>query len=227
MSHPILRGIGGLVALVLALALGGCTSGATAIVRTFSEVISGGDAAANAPINPSLRYLRAVLDGRTALLVLGYVDADARGPIEVWYSAEREVLRLQNGRLVGAAGLTTEWRNVEVPELPAWAAMTHAARAGAPLGWTRVRDVMPGYRFGLRDALLLRETQPPARHGLLGVDPARLTWFEEAVEAGSAESLPLARYAVDFSGGREVVVYGEQCIAPTLCFSWQRWPVGK
>jgi len=27
------------------------------------------------------------------------------------------------------------------------------------------------------------------------------------------------------SDGAEAVVYGEQCLAPELCFTWQRWPV--
>jgi len=32
--------------------------------------------------------------------------------------------------------------------------------------------------------------------------------------------LPPARYAVDIRGGGETVVYGEQCLAPNLCFTW-------
>ena len=199
----------------------------TAALQTFKAGIWGNDVTANALLNPAFRYLRVVVDGNAALLVLAYVDADAHGPIDVWFSGQREALRLQNGRLVGVSGLSTEWREVRNPELPPWAALTHATRAGIPLRWVRERDVMPGYRFGVRDALSLRESQPPPRHGLQGIDPAHLTWFEETVEAGSPEPLPLARYAVDFSGGREVVVYGEQCVAPTFCFSWQRWPVGQ
>jgi hypothetical protein len=223
MSRTLFRGLFRSGALVLVLGLTGCagTSGLNAIVGTLGQVIANDDLAAKVPINPALRYLRFVIDGHTGLFVQGYEDADAGGPIEVWYSAQREVVRFQNGRLLDAVGLTIEWRSVQIPVFPAWSVL---ANIGAPLHWARVRDVMPGYRAGVRDALWLRVTQPPSRHNLVGVKPGSVTWFEETVEGGD---LPLARYAVDFSGGREVVVYGEQCLSPTVCFSWQRWPVGQ
>jgi hypothetical protein len=97
---------------------------------------------------------------------------------------------------------------------------------------------MPGYRFGLRDAMSLRVIPQPRRSELQGMDPQRLTWFEERVESGQVAGLaevfgnnigadavlPPARYAVDIRDGKEIVVYGEQCLAPDLCFAWQRWP---
>ena len=42
--------------------------------------------------------------------------------------------------------------------------------------------------------------------------------------AAKQDQLPPARYAVSFQEGGEVIVYGEQCLGPKLCFSWQRWP---
>jgi hypothetical protein len=146
------------------------------------------------------------------------------------------VLRLQNGRLVGAVGLTTEWRDVFLPELPSWSAL---ARGDQAFRWTRTRDVMPGYRFGVKDALSLRVVAESKRSELLGLDPQRLTWFEETVESAQVArfagifssgvaadaALPPARYAVDFRDGQETVVYGEQCLTSELCFTWQRWPV--
>jgi hypothetical protein len=97
---------------------------------------------------------------------------------------------------------------------------------------------MPGYRFGVKDALSLRVVSEPKRSELKGLDPQRLTWFEERVESGPVARfsavfggrstvdipLPPARYAVDLQGGLETVVYGEQCLARDLCFTWQRWP---
>ena len=211
------------------------------------------DASADrARLNPNFRYLRVTIEGRVALLALGDVDEHPQGPIEVWYSAEREVLRFQNGRLVGATGLTTEWRNVFLPELPAWSALV---RAEAPLRWVRTRDVMPGYRYGVRDALALSVAPQPGKSALRDVDPQRLTWFEERFEPAAQPdaALPPARYAVQFarpnhpapqSGaphhpgaqgappllgeeGKGTVVYGEQCLAPKVCFTWQRWPAGS
>src|SRR5471030_2542976 len=221
--------------LSLVAALSGCSSASNAILQTLPNVYGRKASVDDARLNPNFRYLRVTIGGRPVLLVLGNVDSHPQGPIEVWYSAGREVLRLQNGRFVGAVGLTTEWRGVSFPELPSWSA---AARADQGILWTRTRDVMPGYRFGVKDELSLRVVAEPKRSELKGLDSQRLTWFEERVEPGpvrglsavfgntlAADSvLPPARYAVDFRNGQETVVYGEQCLAPKLCFTWQRWP---
>ena len=131
----------------------------------------------SAKLNPDFRYLRVTIAGRTALLVLGYEEKDPRGPIEVWYSSGREVLRLQNGRLAGISGLPVEWRAVRLPDLPPWSSL---AAAGKPFPWVRVRDVMPGYRYGVRDALTLGVAPaPPATNGRhpcnCGASPSKAT----------------------------------------------------
>lgn len=222
--------------LSLVFALSGCSTASDAILQTLPYAYGRNPGVDSAKLNPNFRYLRLTVRGHVALLALGYVDNDPHGPIEVWYSAEREVLRLQNGRIAGAVGLTTEWRNVGLPALPSWSAAEHAGR---PIAWTRTRDVMPGYRFGVKDALLLLVVEAPGRSALLGLDPQALTWFEERDGSGARgglsgilgdsaatdTALPPARYAVDFAGGTETVVYGEQCLAADLCFTWQRWPV--
>jgi hypothetical protein len=222
--------------LSLVVTLSACSAGSNAILQTLPYTYGRNPGVDSARLNPNFRYLRVTVGGRVVLLALGNVDSHPQGPIEVWYSAEREVLRLQNGRLVGAVGLTTEWRDVSLPELPSWSA---AARADQAYLWTRTRDVMPGYRFGVKDVLWLRVVAEPNRGELQGLDPERLTWFEERTESwsgallpavfgdGPAAGIPLppARYAVDLQAGRETVVYGEQCLAPKLCFTWQKWPV--
>lgn len=233
-SYVTIRALAAVLSLVAALS--GCSTAGNAILQTLPYAYGRSPGVDNARLNPNFRYLRLTIGGRVVLLALGDVDSHPRGPIEVWYSAEREVLRLQNGRLAGAVGLTTEWRNVALPELPPWSV---AARADRAFRWTRTRDVMPGYRFGVNDVLSLRVVEAPQRSALQGLDAQRLTWFEERIESGrvaglsavfgdgtGAEAvLPPARYAVDLQGGQETVVYGEQCLAPELCFTWQRWPV--
>jgi hypothetical protein len=222
--------------LSLVAALSGCSSASNAILQTLPYAYGRNPGVDNARLSPNFRYLRVTIGGRVVLLAQGNMDSDPQGPIEVWYSAEREVLRLQNGRLVGAVGLTTEWRNVTLPELPSWSAVARGDRA---IRWTRTRDVMPGYRFGVKDELSLGLIGAPQRSALQGVEPQRLTWFEERVESGSVvwlsgifggsvgadPVLPPARYAVEFQGDQATVVYGEQCLAAKLCFTWQRWPV--
>lgn len=220
-----------IVLLALSLLLVACASGGSAIVQTLQNVWGSAPDVSQARLNPNFRYLRVVVEGNIVLLALGYTDAHPQGPVEVWYSAEKEVIRLQNGRLVGASGTTTEWHSVSLPELPAWSA---AAKSDTPIRWIRTRDVMPGYRFGIRDALVTHVVEPPSRSQLLGIDPNSLVWFEESYETsgsraantsgGSSERLPVAKYAVALSQGTGSVVYAEQCLAPDLCFSWQRWP---
>lgn len=218
----------------LACVVSACTSDMGALVQTARSVITSDSAIDSAQLNPQFRYLRVTISGRAVLLVLGYVDQHPQGQIEVWYSAEREVVRLQNGRVVGAIGLITEWRNVLLAQVPSWSAV---AKTQAPVNLTRMRDVMPGYRFGVKDALVLSVIPAVRQSALQGIDPQGLTWFEERVQpevrAGYTEALrtafsvekllPPARYAVDLQEAREVVVYGEQCLAPDLCFTWQRW----
>jgi len=209
-----------------------------AVVQSVRTAVQGEPGVDAARLDPRFRYLRITVEGGVGFLALGNVESHPQGPIEVWYSAKREVLRFQNGRLVGAVGLQTEWRAVSLPDLPSWSAL---AQAREPVPWVRVRDLMPGYRFGVRDALVLRVTAPPGKTALLGLDPRSLTWFEERFQAeplaGSRtilpavlsddRALPPARYAVELRDGRETVVYGEQCLAPELCFTWQRWNVVK
>ena len=209
-------------ALACAGLLAGCADSTSAFLQTFQQMWRGSASADDAAIDPRYRYLRVTLEGRVAVLALGFLDAHPRGPIEVWYSSGREVLRLQNGRLIGASGMPVEWREVRLPDLPPWPAL---AAAGKPYSWERVRDVMPGYRYGVRDALTLSVAPAPPASDLRGMDPQRLVWFEERADPGAAgiEALPPARYAVE----GETAVYGEQCIAPNWCFSWQRWPAGE
>jgi len=209
-------------ALACAGLLAGCAESTTAFLQTFQRALSGGPSADDVAIDPRYRYLRVTIEGRAGLLVLGFIDAHPLGPIEVWYSGEREAFRLQNGRMVGISGVPVEWREVRLPDLPPWPSL---ARAEKPTSWVRVRDVMPGYRYGLRDALVLSVVPAPPTSALAGIDPQQLIWFEEVAGTGPSgmEPLPPARYAVD----GETVVYAEQCFAPDRCFSWQRWPAGR
>ena len=212
--------------ILFAAAAGGCASGGDAIFETAQSLIARDKGIDNAKLNPDFRYLRVTISGRVVLLALGYLDAHPQGTIEVWYSADREVVRLQNGRVVGAVGLTTEWRTVVLPDLPEWPTLASSAER---IQWSRTRDVMPGYRYGLRDPLSLRTIPAPEKTALQGLDSKDLTWFEErfAGDGSSKTALPAARYAVQIASGQGVVVYGEQCLSPQMCFTWQRWPAGR
>lgn len=216
----------------------GCSTESEAIFRSFNAAVFQDSAVDSAPLNPNYRYLRVTANGgRIALLVLGYIDKSTDGPVEVWYSGERETLRLRNGRVVSAAGMPTEWRNVILPPLPDWPVLV---RSNSPVVWSRLRDVMPGYRMSVRDTVTLQPSRPPRDTELKGVDPSDLAWFEERTGAREGldlewlqgtfvpeNALPAARYGISVNAGAATVVYGEQCLDWDFCFAWQRWPAAR
>lgn len=181
-----------------------------------------------ARLNPRFHYLRVTIHDSWIFMASGTPNIDAPGTTGVWYSADRVVLRFQDGRLVAAIGTPTEWRQVTLPQLPPWEVLAGETK---PVSWIRTRDVMPGYRYGIRDHLLLQRIPPPSNSNLKGIDPHSLVWFEERLEStddvtGYDNHLPPARYALDTSN-THAIVYGEQCLSPDFCFAWQRWPADQ
>ncbi|MDO9405007.1 MAG: hypothetical protein Q7T87_13325 [Polaromonas sp.] len=208
--RPALLGL-----LALCSVLAACTSSrSSSIIETARTAFESTPDPTNDQLNPAIRYLRTVTNGRILLLALGYIDSDRFGPIEVWYSGGGEVLRIQNGHVVGMTGTAQEWREVRLSGMPAW------PQPPAVATFTRVRDTMPDYRFNVTDDMTLRATQPPAKSNLVRLNPADLRWFEAVDKAGR---LPLTRIAVS-GNAPGTAVYGEQCISPTLCVTWQQWP---
>jgi hypothetical protein len=209
---------------LLALSLSACSS-FTNYVSTVKQIAGVGQRADDSKLEPAYRYLRVTVSGNSTFVLLGDIDKLPDGAVEVYYSSTGEVLRFQNGRLAGAIGLTTEWRRVAFLDTPKWA----VAADGKATEWTRIRDEMPGYRYGVEDRVSIRKIAPPNKTSLLDLSPESLTWFEETVIQGktTGDHLPVARYAVSFAGNRETVVYGEQCLSTHLCLAWQQWDTRK
>ncbi|WP_027730617.1 YjbF family lipoprotein [Variovorax paradoxus] len=169
---------------------------------------------------PEFSYLRATFEGRTVFLVLGYVDPHPEGPTEVWYSGSGETVRLRNGRLVATAGLTTDWRAVRLANTPAWAKATTTTTTR----FQRERDLMPGYRSGIRDDIEQRPIEPPTDSLLAGRPASSLRWIEERSSTRPASaSLPPARFGLAQVGDKLEAVYSEQCLSRDLCLSFERW----
>jgi hypothetical protein len=205
---------------LIVLTLPAC--GHTPVSRTLFEAVGIGKNVDALNLNPNLRYLRVTVRGRVVLMVLGYVDPSPEGNIEVWYSSEGEVIHLQNGRVVATTGLETDWRSVKSHALPGWKDVL----ARAPLEYTRKRDEMPGYRYGITEKVVLSAVRVPSNAKLIGMQARDYRWFEETVIAAPG-GLPSARYALKVSDGVTRVVYGEQCLSADLCFSWQIWPAAQ
>ncbi len=173
-------------------------------------------------LNPGLRYLRVTVRGRVVLMVLGYVEPSTEGEINTWYSAEGEVIHLQNGRIVGTAGLETDWRAVRNASLPTWKDMI----ARPAVTYRRERDEMPGYRFGIAETVSLYPVPAPSNAKLVGLTVEGLRWYEEAV-LGQPDGLPSARFALLANDGNPLVIYAEQCLSQNLCLAWQIWAAAK
>lgn len=170
-------------------------------------------------LDPAFRYLRVQVGRRELFVALGYVEQHADGPIEVWYSPTREVLRLRDGRLIGASmSFGADWLSVSFANLPRW------NEIGDETFFERNRDVSPGYRYGIKEKMFIRRVPAPADSNLQLLPAASLIWFEEQAVNGD---LPAARYGVDMSQASPQVIYAEQCLSPETCFSWQRWQPEK
>lgn len=211
--------------LALLACLTGCAvePASQAMVDAYRLMRSEGAAQQSAArLNPNFRYLRVQIGEREVFMALGYVDQLPDGPVQVWYSAEADVLRLRDGRVVGATMKSgTDWLSVTFAHLPSWEAVGSQAMFDRVV-FDRVRDVSPGYRYGIKENLLIRRIAPPDDSQLKLVPASALSWFEETVQ-GDTSGRP-ARYAVSLDGAAHRVVYAEQCLSSEYCFSWQSWP---
>lgn len=210
--------------LLSLLFLSACSSlKSNPVLPLFTHLTNTGDKSEPTHFSPSFHYLRVALNDRVIFMASASPTAAIKNGVSVWYSADREVLRFQNGRLIAAVGALHEWRSVTIPALPEWEVLSKQTQ---PLKWTRIRNVMPGYHYELQDKLVLYRIETPSNSRLKTIQPNNLVWFEEQFESTeeTPHSLPKARYAVEIKDGHAQVIYAEQCIATELCFSWQQWP---
>lgn len=199
--------------------LSGCSSGTSALVDVVKLTVRP-PAADSVELNPSFSYLRTTIGKNVALLVLGYVDTTPQPETEVWYSGDKETIRLWHGRLAGTGGLSTDWRSVRFTDVPTW-----RSALNGPASYRRQRDVMPGYTVDVREQVQIVPIAPPEKSSLVKVTPQSLQWFEERTTSeGQVPALPPARFAVDLSGPQERVVYSEQCLSASFCLTFQTWP---
>lgn len=217
----------------MTIGLVGCASSSTPLADVLaavtSEKFASGDVSdltTQPKPDPLYRYLRIEVAGRaSALLVLGYVDAHPQGNIEVWYSAKREIIKIQNGRIVGTTGLETDWRAVRFPSAPpVWTEVSASSNI-----YPRLRDEMPGHRYTIADRVELTPWQgvPPVTMpaSLRGEQSRAYRWFRETTLSNTESPLPPSWFAWGMHRGQSTVVYSEQCLSAVLCLKLQRWPV--
>lgn len=175
--------------------------------------------------DPRFDFLRVDVSNRSAaVLILGSVEAHPGGEVKVWYSGLREVIKTQNGRIIGTYGLEVDWFNVVwSPMPPAWSAV-----GSQEIYFQRVHDEMPGYRYAVSDQVELKRWHgvPPIKLPV-SLPPelaAKLTWFSETSVSSTHQALPTAWYAWGVHQGRPAMIYSEQCLSVTFCLKLQLWP---
>jgi len=171
-------------------------------------------------LKPGFEYLLIEIDGRKTAMALGsrevLVQQGQEKVHERWYSGQREMIHMVNGRLHTAVGLTVEWRHQRSTP-PTWGAV---GQTQDKLTWGRELDIMPGYRFGQTDHVQTRVSSAPKGAPIL---PSDALWFSDWVRSPQ----PLGEdwvFAQHFALHQGKVVYSEQCLAPTVCFKFQ--PLG-
>lgn len=204
--------------LVYLMVLAGCTPSATALYDSV-RLVRG---AASDPVQtgaadtPLLTITHP--DGRQTRMALGYSEgapAPLQGQTDVWFSSDGALLKLWRGRIVGTAGWPVDWLAVRLPALPQWSELPTGG-----LRYVRERDVMPAYRYGLRDSLHMRALAPsdPRLTALPAGLATSSAWFEEAHDEGP---WPPSLFAVATALPQQPVVYSRQCLAPSHCIELQ------
>jgi len=211
--------------LVFLISISGCNS-VTPVVDTFNALTGLGQNSVNYQAN--IEYLEVSVNGRKATLALGYrtfpkpsyltknsntdqsaIYSNDQRTHEYWYSARREMLELVDGRIESVMGMTTEWRQ-NLNTSPSWSEITNSNG----LGWTRIRDVMPNYQYGLID-LMYSEPISKVPQNIKGI-PSDAQWFKEQVESKNELTHPW-KYTQYFASYKGKVIYSEQCVSRDLC----------
>lgn len=196
----------------VSLGLTACSPTLRAGWQTVEQAWAAPTAVRHSKLDPALRYLLVHHQDREALLVWVGDEPGPLGPTRVWVGADGVVLRTAQGRLVGVAEPTRQWRLIRQDPPP---------ESGPSSTVTHTIDMQPGHRLGLRVPLqrrMLSSAPQPTRW--LG-DATGLRWEEERpVDA----TLPPLWHALDAQGQ---VVYGQRCLAADWCLSWQVWPTDR
>lgn len=174
------------------------------------------------PQHPDLEFMRLSRSGSVAYLALGYRE----GAVEHWYSADRIVLRLDDGRIAQWLGAPVEWRAAALQQRPTWSRL---AQAGEPLTWQRRHDEMPGYRYGVIDEIESHRVHAgPVGVPDLNVVPGQtLVWVREEVRSTLVDGSAWTHdqwFALAGQADRWQVLWSRQCVAPEWCFEIQPLP---
>jgi len=167
---------------------------------------------------PGFEYLAIELNGRKTHMALGYRLYEDNAIHEYWYSGEREMLHMANGRIVEVQGMTNEVR-ATTKDVPSWQAIADSSQY---LVWSREKDVMPGYRYGLVEYVISQKVTPTAKERDV-IKNENALWVEEEVKSKTADGKEWI-YRELFAIVNNQAIFSQQCVSERLCFRLQ--PLG-
>ncbi len=196
-----------------------------------------------AHLKNDLTYLRANINGLEVLLVKGYVDSSLQGPVDVWYSSDGSVMRIQHGRYLGSIGFDQNWHEVSRNDAPNLdmllnSVMSPSNNPNTPIVNTKKYFstqsyvVMPSYLV-MRDERIssVLSASPPEsipssfKKYLQNKD---LIWVFESPQPSDIFKRKGGSFAwygfVKNTGGFEQVI-GQQCLSKESCITWMPWPI--
>jgi hypothetical protein len=187
------------------------------------------------PLNPNFRYLKVEANGQPALLVLGYVDTKNNIQHDVWYSAFKEAIEINRGRLANTEGLAVNWTGVRTIDAPALkdalVGLETSGKRVPKFRYTRIRTVMPGYQVNIRETVIMealfevpRDAPPVFRDPKFNAD---IRWVQETVLVPTQTDNPTIKplraiYALNSKTFE--VIYGKQDLTEHFYISWLQWP---
>lgn len=229
--------------------LHGCSSQSDAAWKTM-QLGFRNDAALieKSPLKNNLNYLRANINGLDVLLVKGYVDPDAGGPIDVWYSSDGSVMRIQGGRYLGSVGFDQNWQEVSRKELTDFGMLlknefspTKNSLVSVPVTpiksvkkyfSTQSYIVIPSYLV-MRDervSAVVSSSTPESIPSSFKkyLENKDLIWISETPQPNDLfkkKGPSFAWYGFVKNQGTFKQVIGQQCLSKEFCITWMPWPI--
>jgi hypothetical protein len=207
-----------------------------------------------APLKNNLAYLRVNINGLDVLLVKGYQDPGSQGPIDVWYSNDGSVLRIQQGRYLGSVGFDQNWHEVSRNDtlnlatflktelnpnfnhLPFNHQLSNIAKPltknAKKFFSTQSYVVMPSYLV-MRDeriSTVISSSAPESipssfNKYLLNKDVFWVSETPQPSDIFKKKGAGFAWYGFVKNNSGFAQVIGQQCLSKDFCITWTPWPI--
>ncbi len=206
--------------LLITLLLFGCANFDNAAIDTFKDAFHLNHKELTPNFNPKFNYL--AVHASSGLIFMVTTPPSHVTDLVTWYSAQRDSLTLNQGRLANIYGTLTEWREVNLKEAPNWQRLLSSEQ---PITWHRVRNQLPGYLFNVHETLNIFKTIPPSVIKLNYHQANTLTWFQE--NNLTHPELGPSFYALSQHKHQYQVVFSQFCLAPNDCLTLEQVPNNK